>query len=216
VLNDINHYEKREMDKKEFKKVIYSISETWLKLLAPVIPHICEEIWHSIGKKSFISVEKWPIANEKLIDKKIELAEEVLMNTYSDIKQILKLIGKKPNKIHIFIAAEWKFEFFKKIMQIFNEEKKADLNFLIEKMKNEKFWNENKEEVILFLKKFSKDTSKIPMVINERKMEIRAFREAKEFLENEFGCKFEIIKEEKAKIEKAKQALPNKPAIYVE
>ena len=52
------HYAKG--DKKSF--------ETLLLLFSPFMPHICEELWHKIGNKSFISEEIWPAAEKKLLD----------------------------------------------------------------------------------------------------------------------------------------------------
>ncbi|MCW1297825.1 MAG: leucine--tRNA ligase [Candidatus Parvarchaeota archaeon] len=216
VLNDINHFERRETDKKEVNRFLYSIADEWIRLMSPVIPHLCEELWHSLGKKSFVSIEKWPSANDKLIDDKIELAEETIMNTHADIVQIIELIKKQPKKINLFIASEWKFKFLNKLIKIFNENKKIDFNFIMEKIKEEDFWKEKKEDVIVLLKKFVKEPGKLPSIINERNIELKAFLEAKNFFENEFKCSVEIIKEEKATIEKARQAMPGKPAIYVE
>jgi len=34
--------------------------EILLKLLTPFAPHISEEIWHTLGNKNFITMEKWP------------------------------------------------------------------------------------------------------------------------------------------------------------
>ncbi len=36
-------------------------------LLFPFVPHITEDIWHSIGYKSFLSNEPWPDYNEELV-----------------------------------------------------------------------------------------------------------------------------------------------------
>jgi leucyl-tRNA synthetase len=37
--------------------------ETFLKILSPFAPHITEEIWHSLGHKTFLISEKWPEAD---------------------------------------------------------------------------------------------------------------------------------------------------------
>ena len=33
----------------------------FIKLLFPFAPHICQEIWHGLGKKTFLDKEKWPV-----------------------------------------------------------------------------------------------------------------------------------------------------------
>ena len=54
-----------ELKKKQnlFKKAI----ETTIKLLAPITPHIVEEIWFLIGNKSFIIQNSWPKAEDKFL-----------------------------------------------------------------------------------------------------------------------------------------------------
>src|SRR3990167_1153000 len=41
--------------------------ETFLKLLAPFAPHISEEIWHNLGNKKSIHLERWPEYDSKKI-----------------------------------------------------------------------------------------------------------------------------------------------------
>ena len=72
--------------------------ESFLKMLSVFAPHIAEEIWNRIGNKSFISLEKWPIADEKKIDLNLEKSEEAVEKTIEDILNILKIIKEKQGK----------------------------------------------------------------------------------------------------------------------
>jgi Leucyl-tRNA synthetase len=40
----------------------------FIKLLFPFAPHICQEIWHGLGKKTFLDKEKWPVF-KKIVQK---------------------------------------------------------------------------------------------------------------------------------------------------
>jgi leucyl-tRNA synthetase len=81
--------------------------EIILKLLHPICPHITEELWHNLGNKTFLSLEKWPVADEKKIDDKLELAEKNVDKTVSDILNVLNIIkektGKEGNKIYLYV-----------------------------------------------------------------------------------------------------------------
>jgi leucyl-tRNA synthetase len=70
----------------------------FLKLLSPICPHIAEELWSKLGNKSFISLESWPIADEKKINLKLEQQEQAIEKTLSDIQNIFKIIKEKENK----------------------------------------------------------------------------------------------------------------------
>ncbi len=88
------------------KKASKEAFEILLKLISPFCPHIAEELWHKIGKKTFISLEKWPKADESKIDEKIEKQEQQIQATIEDINHILKIVKekqkKKPKKIYLY------------------------------------------------------------------------------------------------------------------
>ncbi len=50
----------------------------FIKLLCPFAPHLCEEIWESLGEKSLLSLSAWPEYDEaKTIDAKIDVAVQI-------------------------------------------------------------------------------------------------------------------------------------------
>ena len=61
-----------------------------------------------------------------------------------------------------------------------------------------------------------KDNSKIPNVILTQEKEFKILQDAKETIGKEFSSKVDIVKAEKTKEQKAKSALPSKPAILVQ
>ena len=51
---------------------------TFAKLLCPFAPHICEEIWESIGGEGFCSMANWPEYDEaKTVDSTVEVAVQI-------------------------------------------------------------------------------------------------------------------------------------------
>ncbi len=79
----------------------------WLKLLAPVCPHIAEELWHKLGNKTFISLESWPKCDESKIDEKLEQEEKNVDKSVSDIINVLRIVrekqGKEVNKVYLYV-----------------------------------------------------------------------------------------------------------------
>ena len=62
-----------------------------LKLVAPIMPHITEEIYHAYyskkeGKKS-IHLSDWPKSDKKLIDNKIEESGDVVIDIISAVRK---------------------------------------------------------------------------------------------------------------------------------
>jgi leucyl-tRNA synthetase len=80
--------------------------ETLLKLISPFCPHIVEELWHKLGNKTFISLEKWPVADESKINKKFEEEEAIIKKTISDILNIINMLknkGKKAERVYLYV-----------------------------------------------------------------------------------------------------------------
>ncbi len=90
------------------KEVSKTSLEKFLKLLHPFCPHITEELWHKLGNKNFISLEKWPVADEKKIDKNLEKHEEMIEKLCSDIEEVKKLIGKKNPEVYVYVLPKEK------------------------------------------------------------------------------------------------------------
>jgi leucyl-tRNA synthetase len=85
------------------EKTSKTVLEKSLKLLHPFCPHITEELWEKLRHKNFISLEKWPVYDEKKISEKFEKEEESARKLNSDIEQIKKLTGKKDAKIYVYV-----------------------------------------------------------------------------------------------------------------
>jgi len=101
---------------------------SFLKMFSVFCPHISEELWHKLGNKSFISLEKWPVPGK--IDENLLKEEEQIEKLIEDIKNILEILEnrnelKNKKKIKIF-AIPKELEIYsgakEKIKKIFNME----------------------------------------------------------------------------------------------
>ncbi len=185
--------------------------EVFVKLLHPICPHLTEEIWHSLGNKTFVSLEKWPKYDEKKIDLELDYLEEELNTTKEDIQYVMKLTkNEKPNKVTIIIAQDWKYDLYKKVEGLLKNFKNPG-DIIKELMKTD-------------MKKYGQEVVKIIPKLVERKLnivlakkkELDFFSKNKDILEKEFGCKIFIEDGDKFKHQKSNFALPKKPAILIE
>ncbi|MFH0837333.1 MAG: leucine--tRNA ligase [Candidatus Aenigmatarchaeota archaeon] len=140
AVNDMKWYIKRTG---KSTIVLERFLENTIKLIAPTAPHICEEIWHRLGHKTFVSLEKWPDYDDVKILKgdRIEKQEEFIRKTLDDIEQIKKLAKKpKPAKIVLFMAKTDRFvqkkdkteqmTFLENNLQFFKKELGAEIEIL--------------------------------------------------------------------------------------
>ena len=63
-------------------------------MLAPIMPHIAEELWQMLGKQTLAAKEQWPVANESMINSGEELTESIITKTAEDINQGAELTSK--------------------------------------------------------------------------------------------------------------------------
>ncbi|MDO8509040.1 MAG: leucine--tRNA ligase [Nanoarchaeota archaeon] len=94
LINVRRLLEKIEEEKEIKKSDLLSI----IKIISPVTPHIAEELWEKLGKKSLVSLEQWPKADESKISEELEAQEKIQHQTLDDIKNIIKIVQEKQNK----------------------------------------------------------------------------------------------------------------------
>jgi len=196
------------------KRLVNLFSESVIKMLTPVTPHFCEEVWEAIGGEGFISTQTWPEYEEEKIDKEAEAIEQLVHDTLSDFETVLKLAKiEKPKEVIIVVAPSWKYELF----TILKDEikKTRDQRALINICLVEKDLKPYGQEIAKIVQAVLKNPGKLPEIIIERGKEMEAYESVKELIKMEYKAAVTIETAEKSKEQKAKQAMPGKPAIIV-
>lgn len=95
--------------------------EILLKLIHPFCPHITEELWHELENKSFITLEKWPVADESRIDANLEKQEQQVNATLEDIRNIFRLVkekqGKEAERVYLYVLPK-ELAFYKDLKNV--------------------------------------------------------------------------------------------------
>jgi leucyl-tRNA synthetase len=199
--NTFKWYRKRAV---EFnKETLNRYIEVQTKLIAPITPHICEEIWSTIGKQGFIAKAAWPVA-EKPYDKEVDIGERIIESLYEDMKAVVGLSKlEKPNKIFIVAPEIWKYDLAEKIGLKLNETR--NIGEIIKTAMSFDESKKNAKSVQKYLMRITKSG------MNEYlKDEQNYIESAIPFFEKEFGCKVELTNEP------LKEAWPGKFGIVVE
>jgi leucyl-tRNA synthetase len=218
IINDMKWYERRGgcAAKKD-------ILDSWVRLMAPFTPHICEEIWEHSGK-DFISLDKFPEADISLIDRGAELAEEITGNTLRDIEEILRLIKLKPKRVILYTAASWKKNILKKAIMM-KKDNVLDMKTLMGALMSDLQMRPYVKEIPKFAQKIINDVQgmekELMISLTETDFdETCALRESLDFLKRVVDCDVEIFNaDDDARYdpqEKSRFAVPMRPAIYIE
>lgn len=209
---DIDYYLRRIGDEinPEISNVLIYILENWIRLMSPFVPHTCEEMWKDIEGEGFISEAEWPEYDEKLMDEKIRKAEEIVQGLNDDINEIKKIIGSKPEKIHIYVAPDWKWH----VLELANESNKTNVGQIIgQSIKNS--LHNDKKELADYVKKIARMMTKMKYV--GKLDEYSIIKDSQAFLSKEAGAEVIVYKEPTYDPQnKSGNATPYKPAIFIE
>ena len=179
----------------------------WIRLMAPIVPHVAEELWSQIGGRGYVSTAKWPETDRSKINQLVEEKEEYLKELIKDISKILRTIHvEKPRKITIFVAPEWKYKIYRLAC-------KKPSNLIEEMMKDPEIRSKGKAAVKI-AKKYLKQTL-LETRLNSQ-IEFNFLQRAKKFIMKEFNCDVSVVQAEHSTHEKAEAALPLKPGIMIE
>ncbi|MBI5872371.1 class I tRNA ligase family protein [archaeon] len=112
ATNDLRWYIDRVGGLKNCNKKILaeSLNDT-IKMISPLVPHMAEEFWEETGGKGFVSIAEWPKFDEKKINKNAIELEEIFKKTIEDLRNVIKLAGKK-NNLYLYFVTDKEFDHF--------------------------------------------------------------------------------------------------------
>ncbi len=206
----IEHEAEDENAMKEIADVMVYVLGIWIRLMVPFVPHGCEELWEKHCGSGFVSTTDWPQYDIDLVDEKIQKGEEIVHGLSQDINEIKKVISIKPNKIHVYVAPEWKWELF----DIANKIGKPDIGKIMQEAIKQNV-HDNKKEIAEFAKKIGREMTKIKYI--GKIDEYSTLKNSIEFLSGEADA--QVIIYDKPTYDpqgKSHNAMPYKPAIFIE
>lgn len=202
------------------KATIEIVTGYWIKILAPFIPFVCEELWHRIGKQTFISREEWPSISLTEKDRILKTQNKLVETLILDIKEIQKIAKANSKKVYLYVAL---MEFANMLFDYFEEfSKGASSKDAIRKVSGKV---EDKKllayvpQIIKLSNTLDKETVKELVKIKDFD-ELEIYQKNIQYIEKETETKLNIVYSNQLGIYdpkgKAKNALPLRPAIYIE
>lgn len=195
--------------------------ETWVTLMAPVTPHVAEELWERLGKAPFVSTRQIPQAEVDEVVLAEEAKERMLERLMADVGEIIKVTGMKPARLSIMTSPSWKRAMLVDALSC--QGGRPDMSRLI-KGAMASAPAEAKKEVPVYAKELAAEVPK--MSDSDRRAalveldELATVRSAIGFLSGQFGCEVSAFAaDDPARHDpkgKARFAKPGRPAIYME
>ena len=215
LKKDVDHYLYRikHLIDSQDPAIIYVLStvlESWIRLLAPFTPHTSEELWSKYGGKGFVSQASWPEYDSERVSTEIEKSEELVENIIKDIAHIKQMVGDEVEKVHIYLAPDWKWDLYK----IADEVGKPDIGQIMGRAIGANIYDD-KKEIAQVAKKIGKEITKTRYIgkINEEEI----LTDALDYIKEECGNEVIIHTDDSYDPQnKARNAMPYKPALFME
>jgi leucyl-tRNA synthetase len=211
--------------RKAVNYVLRQIIDAQIRMLAPVTPHICEELWEKMNGKGFISLAAWPSADPAKVDTRAEESEALVAATLQDTLDIIKATRMKPKKAHYYAAAEWKRSIFVLAVHKSLAGKISQSDLMKELMKSAEM-RKIAKQLAKFVGQITDEVNKMSVEKKQRLNRIgvidedQILREARDFFKRELSVEVHACSEEDPKRydpkNRAQLAKPYRPAIYIE
>jgi len=225
---DFQWYQKRNADKKGTSaksSVTNEVLDAQIRMLAPVAPHMCEELWKMMGNEDFVSVSSWPKFDETKRDLEAEEKGALVASALEDTMNIVKATNMTPKKIYYYAAAPWKWKTYMKTLEK-SAQTKVQQKDLMKTLMQDPELRGKAELVAKFVGQIVDEINHMPEERKKRLTQVgivnetQTLKSAEDFLKRELKAKVQVYDEEDPQRHDPKQraqlAKPFRPAIYIE
>jgi leucyl-tRNA synthetase len=178
--------------------------EAVTKLLAPVAPHLCEELWLDLKDPDdgLLAVSPWPEAVALPDDHAIEA--RLVETTREDVREVVGLVDFEPERVELVVAPEWKYRAHERARW-------ADPGNAHEAVVADADWPGD-EAFATDLAERARELR--PVLAPDR--EAAALERAAWLIESEFGVEVEVTRAADAEGDTDTRAAPGRPGVRLE
>ena len=220
MLNDVRWYVRRGgRNGKVAKRVI----DIWVRMMAPITPHIAEELWEQTGHSDLVSASEFACSRIEEMDSHAEQAEEYLKGVLADVNEILKVTGIMPKRLSFYTSSAWKLSVWDRAISM-AKQKQLSVPALTKTIMMEPEIRVKGKEASDFARKMAEELmkrspqelEKLSVMLEEGEFLVNAAQ----FIAQEIGCEISVYSADDDSApdphRKARAAQPRRPAIYVE
>ncbi|RAW43969.1 leucine--tRNA ligase [Halorubrum sp. 48-1-W] len=177
-----------------------------VRLLAPVAPHLAEELWETLGRDGFVVEADWPsaTADRETVERRRRLVE----NTREDVRDIVEVAGiEDPERIDVVVAPDWKYDALEIAID-------SDADNLIGELMAEDHIRERGDVAASYGQDLQAEREALSETLSGDE-EYAALRAAAWLVEREFDAPVVVERAVDADPETARHAEPGRPAIDI-
>ncbi|MGZ4915432.1 MAG: leucine--tRNA ligase [Halobacteriota archaeon] len=214
-MKRVEEYKVMAADAEERDVILQDVIEVWVRVLAPVIPHIAEELWMKMQKTGYISLAAFPRYDDRYANTLKQ--KEFLDRVAEDIASIQAAIKQDAKSIYIYLPTEWKYE----LHRVISELEEPSVKNIMRQCRNNPRLQPHVKEIARIAAELSKSIlhDNIQAGQVSLKAETDALLSTKAYLALKFGKEIHVYPESDPVYDpanRARRALPTRPAIYIE
>jgi len=182
-----------------------------VRLLAPFVPFLANELHEELTGEPAL---EWPAVEEAFVDPGVEREEQLVVELTDDVRDIVEVIDEEPERIRVFVAADWKYDAFEQVV-----ETGADVGSVMGELMSDPAMRERGDavnEVVADLVELARGRDEETLALLTDVDEESVYATAESFLAGEFDAEVSIEREEDADHDRAATARPFRPAVLIE
>ncbi|WP_290811702.1 leucine--tRNA ligase [Halovivax sp.] len=178
-----------------------------VRLLAPVAPHLAEELWDRLDRDGLVVEADWPEAS---VDRDaVEKRRKLVQNTREDVRDIVEVAGiEDPERIDVVVAPDWKYD----ALEIAIE---SDADNLIGELMGHDHIREKGDAAASYGQDLQAEREALTRSLGPEE-EFEALGSAAWLLEREFEAPVTVVSADEADEGVLERAEPGRPAIEIE
>ena len=215
MFNDLKWYVRRGGSNSD---IIRRVLGSWIKMMCPITPHTAEELWSQCGFKGLVSSSEYPECDGSGISGSAEYGEELIRNVISDIGQIIKVTEMDAKRVILYTSPEWKIKLLRIALDL-SAKGNADIPTLTKTAMADEEIRKNGKAASDLAKKFATDMMRNALSADPGLNEYEHLKDAEAFIASEIGVPATVVSADSAEYDpqnKARMAVPGRPAIYLE
>ncbi len=212
VWNDVRYYLRRTGNPRE--QTLSDIFNAWARMMSPFAPFMAEDLNHELGGKGLVCQADWPSTKEFPLDEEAELAEAVLGKVIEDARNVLKVVKGRRTKLNVYVCSDSAKSYFFELASA--KKNNQNVGQVIKKFAGVKI---QPDRVFRLSYEIGEDML-AKQLAHKGFDEFKALSDASDFISSELGINVVVQKSGSKNIRdpnnRAKDALPTKPAFYLE
>ena len=190
--------------------VVRRLMRKWAVILEPFIPHLAEEAWEAVGGEGFVSLAPWPEVDREALRPDLERAYEIVEEVVEDVNNVLRVRKEPAERLVIYVAEGWKYELVRELERVGLDRRRA-----YEAAR--RYLRERGEEARRVVEAYLSARGALKPAGREAEREMLSA--LRDMIRERTGVRVvEVVPAEEGRdpLGKWRQALPGRPAIYLE